>query len=235
MLRWGRRSLYAVCQRSPKAADHQGGVMERRRIRILVVDDHALMRVGLVASIGGEPDMEIVAAASNGKEAVEFFRQHCPDITLMDLKMPVMGGVEAIQAIRGECPSAKVIVLSTYEGDDDIFRALEAGATSYLLKDTLAEDLVRVIREVFAGGPPLPAPVAKRLADRMRHPDLTARELDVLRLIARGMRNKEIAAQLGIGEETTQGHVKNILSKLGLHDRTEAVAVAVRRGIVHID
>ena len=209
--------------------------MEQRRIRILVVDDHALMRVGLVASIGGEPDMEIVAAASNGKEAVEFFRQHCPDITLMDLKMPVMGGVEAIQAIRGEFPSAKVIVLSTYEGDDDIFRALEAGATSYLLKDTLAEDLVRVIREVFAGGRPLPAPVAKRLADRMLHPDLTARELDVLRLIARGMRNKEIAAQLGIGEETTQGHVKNILSKLGLHDRTEAVAVAVRRGIVHID
>jgi len=209
--------------------------MEQRRIRILVVDDHALMRVGLVASIGGEPDMEIVAAASNGKEAVEFFRQHRPDITLMDLKMPVMGGVEAIQAIRGECPSAKVIVLSTYEGDDDIFRALEAGATSYLLKDTLAEDLVRVIREVFAGGRPLPAPVAKRLADRMLRPDLTARELDVLRLIARGMRNKEIAAQLGIGEETTQGHVKNILSKLGLHDRTEAVAVAVRRGIVHID
>jgi DNA-binding NarL/FixJ family response regulator len=143
--------------------------------------------------------------------------------------------VEAIQAIRGECPSAKVIVLSTYEGDDDIFRALEAGATSYLLKDTLAEDLVRVIREVFAGGRPLPALVAQRLADRMRHPDLTARELDVLRLIARGMRNKEIAAQLGIGEETTQGHVRNILSKLGLHDRTEAVAVAVRRGIVHID
>ena len=209
--------------------------MEQRRIRILVVDDHALMRVGLVASIGGEPDMEIVAAASNGREAVEFFRQHRPDITLMDLKMPVMGGVEAIQAIRGEFPSAKIIVLSTYEGDDDIFRALEAGATSYLLKDTLAEDLVRVIREVFAGGRPLPAPVAKRLADRMLHPDLTARELDVLRLIARGMRNKEIAAQLGISEETTQGHVKNILSKLGLHDRTEAVAVAVRRGIVHID
>ena len=209
--------------------------MEQRRIRILVVDDHALMRVGLGASIGGEPDMEIVAAASNGKEAVEFFRQHRPDITLMDLKMPVMGGVEAIQAIRGEFPLAKVIVLSTYEGDDDIFRALEAGATSYLLKDTLAEDLVRVIREVFAGGRPLPAAVAKRLADRMLHPDLTARELDALRLIARGMRNKEIAAQLGIGEETTQGHVKNILSKLGLHDRTEAVAVAVRRGIVHID
>jgi two-component system NarL family response regulator len=153
----------------------------------------------------------------------------------MDLKMPVMGGVEAIQAIRSQYPSAKVIVLSTYQGDEDIYRALQAGATTYVLKDTLAEDLVRVIREVFAGGRPLPTPVAQRLADRMLHPDLTARELDVLRLIAKGMRNKEIAARLGISEETTQGHVKNILSKFGLHDRTEAVAVAVRRGIVHMD
>jgi DNA-binding NarL/FixJ family response regulator len=209
--------------------------MEQRRIRILVVDDHQLLRVGLGASIGAESDMEIVAAASNGQEALELFRCHQPDITLMDLKMPVMGGVEAIQAIRGQLPSAKVIVLSTYQGDEDIYRALEAGATTYLLKDTLAEDLVRVIREVFAGGRPLPVPVAQRLADRTLQPELTARELDVLRLIAKGMRNKEIAARLGIGEETTQGHVKNILLKFGLHDRTEAVAVAVRRGIVHMD
>jgi DNA-binding NarL/FixJ family response regulator len=209
--------------------------MEQHRIRILIVDDHALLRAGLTASIGAEPDMEIVAVASNGKEGVELFGQHQPDITLMDLKMPVMGGVEAIKAIRAQCPAAKVVVLSTYEGDDDIYRALQAGAASYLLKDTLAEDLVRVIREVSAGGRPLPAPVAQRLADRMLKPDLTARELDVLRLIARGMRNKEIAAQLVISEETTQGHVKNILAKLGLHDRTEAVAVAVRRGIVHVD
>jgi two-component system NarL family response regulator len=209
--------------------------MEHRRIRILVVDDHALLRAGLGASVGAESDMEIVAAASNGKEAVEQFQQHRPDVTLMDLKMPVMGGVEAIQAIRSQCPSAKVVVLSTYAGDEDIFRALEAGATTYLLKDTLAEDLVRVIREVFAGARPLPAPVAQLLADRMLQPKLTARELDVLRLIAKGMRNKEIAAQLGIAEETTQGYVKSILLKFGLHDRTEAVAVAVRRGIVHID
>ena len=209
--------------------------MEQRRIGILVVDDHPILRTGLGASIGAESDMEIVAAASNGQESLELFRQHRPDITLMDLKMPVMGGVEAIQAIRGQFPSAKVIVLSTYQGDEDIYRALEAGASTYLLKDTLAEDLVRVIREVFAGGRPLPTPVAQRLADRMLHPDLTARELDVLRLIAKGMRNKEIAARLGISEETTQGHVKNILSKFGLHDRTEAVAVAVRRGIVHMD
>jgi len=209
--------------------------MEPHRIRILVVDDHALLRAGLAASIGAEPDMEIAAAAANGQEAVELFRQHQPDVTLMDLKMPVMGGVEAIEAIRGECPAAKVVVLSTYEGDDDIFRALRAGAASYLLKNTLAEDLVRVIREVFAGGRPLPAPVTQKLADRMLVPDLTARELDVLRLIAKGMRNKEIAAELGIGDETTRGHVKNILAKLGLHDRTEAVAVAVKRGIVHIE
>jgi DNA-binding NarL/FixJ family response regulator len=206
-----------------------------QRIRILVVDDHALLRAGLGASIGAESDMEIVAAACNGQEALELFRQHRPDITLMDLKMPVMAGVEAIRAIRGQFSSAKVIVLSTYEGDEDIYRALEAGAATYLLKDTLAVDLVRVIREVFAGGRPIPAPVAQRLADRMLQPDLTAREMDVLRLIAKGMRNKEIAARLGIGEETTQGHVKNILLKFRLHDRTEAVAVAVRRGIVHLD
>jgi two-component system NarL family response regulator len=209
--------------------------VDERRIRILIVDDHALLRAGLTASIGAERDMEIVAAAANGKEGVELFSQHQPDVTLMDLKMPVMGGVEAIKAIRAQRPTAKVVVLSTYEGDDDIYRALQAGAASYLLKDALAEDLVRVIREVFAGGRPLPPLVAQRLADRMLQPDLTPRELDVLRLIARGMRNKEIAAQLGISEETAQGHVKNILAKLGLHDRTEAVAVAVRRGIVHID
>ncbi|MGA2578427.1 MAG: response regulator transcription factor [Bryobacteraceae bacterium] len=209
--------------------------MERRLIRILVVDDHALLRAGLDASIGAESDMQVVAAATTGKEALALFRQHQPDVTLMDLKMPVMGGVEAIQAIRGQFPSARVIVLSTYEGDEDIYRALAAGATTYLLKDTLAEDLVRVIRDVFAGGRPLPAPVAQRLAGRMLQPELTARELDVLRLIAKGMRNKEIAAQLGISDETTQGHVKNILLKFGLHDRTEAVTVALRRGIVHLD
>jgi two-component system, NarL family, response regulator len=209
--------------------------MEQRRIRILVVDDHPRVRAGLAASIGAESDMEIVAAASNGQEALELCRQHRPDITLMDLKMPVMGGVEAIQAIHGQFPSAKIMVLSTYQGDEDIYRALEAGAATYLLKDTLAEDLIRVIREVLAGGRPLPEPVAQRLADRMLQPELTARELEVLRLIAKGIRNKEIAARLGISEETTQGHVKNILLKFGLHDRTEAVAVAVRRGIVHID
>jgi two-component system NarL family response regulator len=206
-----------------------------QRIRILVVDDHPILRAGLTASIGVEADMEIVGAASNGREALEFFGRHQPDITLMDLRMPVMGGVETIKAIRGQSGEAKVIVLSTYQGDEDIFRALKAGATTYLLKDTLAEDLVRVIREVFAGERPLPSSVASCLADRMLRPNLTARELDVLQLIAKGMRNKEIAAELGITEETAQGHVKNILFKMEVHDRTEAVAIAVRRGIVHIE
>jgi len=209
--------------------------MEGRRIRILAVDDHPLLRAGLAASIGAESDMEVVAVAANGREAVELYRQHLPDVTLMDLKMPVMGGVEAIRAICAEFPAAKVIVLSTLEGDEDIYRALEAGAATYLLKETLAEDLVRVIREVFAGTRPLLPAVAQRLADRMMQPALTPRELEVLRLIAQGMRNKEIAGRLGISEETAQGHVKNILAKLGLHDRTEAVAVAVRRGLVHLD
>jgi DNA-binding NarL/FixJ family response regulator len=209
--------------------------MQQSRIRILLADDHPLLRDGVSASLGAEPDMEIVATASNGEQAIALFRQHQPDITLMDLKMPVMGGVEAIQAIRRQSPSAKIIVLSTYAGDEDIHRALQAGAATYLLKDTLAADLVRVIRAVFAGERPLPEPVAKRLADRVLQPNLTAREVEVLRLIAAGLRNKEIAAKLGISDETVQGHVKNILSKLGLHDRTEAVAVAVRRGIVHLD
>jgi len=209
--------------------------MEKTGIRILLVDDHPLLRDGLRASISAEIDMQVVGEAANGQEALELFREYRPDITLMDLKMPVMGGVQAIQGIRGQFALAKVIVLSTYEGDEDIHRALEAGAATYLLKDTLSKDLVRVIRAVFAGERTLPAPVAQRLADRMLQPALTARELEVLRLIAQGLRNKEIAGRLGISEETAQSHVRNILSKFGLHDRTEAVAVAVRRGIVHLD
>ena len=209
--------------------------MPNAPVRILLVDDHPMIQAGLAATIGPESDMTVVGSAANGKEAVELYREHHPDITLMDLKMPQMGGVTAIRAIRDEFPSAKIIVLSTYQGDEDIYRALEAGATTYILKDMLADDLVRVIREVAAGGRPMPAEVAKRLAERSLQPSLTPREVEVLRLMAKGMRNKEIAADLGISEETAQGHVKNVFTKFAVHDRTEAVAVAIRRGIVHLD
>jgi len=206
-----------------------------RQIRVLVVDDHPMIRAGLFASIDPETDMTVIASGSNGAEGVELFRQHRPDITLMDLKMPVMGGVEAIRAIRSGCPSAKIIVLSTYQGDEDIFRALDAGATTYLLKDTLGKDLLRVIREVSRGERPIPPEIAQRLADRVLKPRLTARETQVLHLMVRGLRNKEVAAELNISEETAQGHVKNLLAKFGVHDRTEAVTIAIKRGIVHLD
>jgi DNA-binding NarL/FixJ family response regulator len=194
-----------------------------------------MIRVGLTTTISPEPDMVLVAAASNGREAVEQYRQHRPDITLMDLKMPDMGGVEAIRTIRAEFPSARIIVLSTYQGDEDIYRALEAGAVTYLLKDMIAEKLMGVIREVAGGGRPILPEVAQRLTERMFQAALTNREIEVLELVARGMRNKEVAAELKISDETVQGHVKSILAKLSVHDRTEAVAVAIRRGIVHLD
>ena len=179
--------------------------------------------------------MTVVGLASTGREGLEQYRQHQPDVMLIDLKMPEMGGVEAIRNVRAEFPSAKIIVLSTYQGDEDIYRALEAGAVTYLLKDTLAEKMVGVIREVAGGGRPIPPEVAERLTGRMFQAALTNREIEVLRLVARGMRNKEIAADLKISDETVQGHVKNILAKLSVHDRTEAVAIAIRRGIVHLD
>jgi two-component system NarL family response regulator len=194
-----------------------------------------MIRAGLTATIGPEPDMTVVGSASTGREGLELYRQHHPDVMLIDLKMPEMGGVEAIRNIRAEFPSAKIIVLSTYQGDEDIYRALEAGAVTYLLKDTLAEKMMGVIREVAGGGRPIPPEVAERLTNRMFQPALTNREIEVLRLLARGMRNKEIAGELKISDETAQGHVKNILAKLSVHDRTEAVAVAIRRGIVHLD
>lgn len=204
-------------------------------IRVLVVDDHPMIRAGLSASIDPEADMSVVASARDGAEGVDLFCRHEPDVTLMDLKMPAMGGVEAIRAIRLRCPAAKIVVLSTYQGDEDIFRALEAGAVTYLLKDTLGKDLVRVIRDVANGDRPIPPEIAQRLAHRMLKPGLTGRETQVLQLMARGLRNKEIAAGLEISEETAQGHVKNILAKFAVHDRTEAVAIAIRRGIVHLD
>jgi two-component system, NarL family, response regulator len=203
-------------------------------IRVLVIDDHPMIRAGLSATISPEPDIEIVASAENGRAGVDLYREHQPDVALMDLKMPEMGGVEAIRAIRADFPLAKIVVLSTYEGDEDIYRAMQAGAVTYLLKNTRSEKMIGVIREVAAGGRPVPPEVAQKLTDRMFQPALTNRELDVLNLVARGMRNKEIAAALNITEETAQSHMKNILAKLSVHDRTEAVSVAIRRGIVHL-
>lgn len=184
--------------------------------------------------IGREPDMELVVAAPSGEHAVELHRQHHPDVALMDLHLPGMSGIEAIQAICRDDPGARIIVLTMLQGDEDIYRALQAGAAAYLLKDAMSDDLIRVIREVHLGTHPLPANVAAALAARETHPILTARELQVLDLVARGLRNKEISASLGISEGTTKLHVKNILAKLNVNDRTAAVTVGLRRGIIHL-
>src|SRR5678815_955077 len=204
------------------------------RIRVLCVDDHRVMLDGLALLIGRQPDMEVIAAATNGERAVELFASLLPDVTLMDLQLPTMSGLEAIGAIRKSHSDARIVVLTMYQGDEDIYRALEAGAAAYLLKDTLAEDLVNVIRQVHTGNRPIPPDVAAALAVRKVQPSLTPREIEVVHLIAQGMRNKEIAVALGISEQTAKVHVKNILAKLNVSDRSAVVAVAVRRGIIHI-
>jgi DNA-binding NarL/FixJ family response regulator len=203
-------------------------------IRVLCVDDHRIVREGIALIIDREPDMKVVASASTGEEAVVLFRRERPDVTLMDLQLPMMSGLEAIQAIRREDPNARIIVLTMYQGDEDIHRSLAAGAATYLLKDTLSDDLIRFVREVHAGRRPIRPDVKARLEERAAHPTLTPRETQVMALVAEGRRNKEIAAQLGISEETVQVHLKNIFAKLKVGERTAAVNVALRRGIVHI-
>jgi DNA-binding NarL/FixJ family response regulator len=209
--------------------------MHNRRIRVLCVDDHRIVREGIALIIKRQTDMDVVGMAATGEEALELFKSCHPDVTLMDLRLRGMSGVEAIKAIRRIDPSARVVVLTMYQGDEDIYRALQAGATTYLLKDTLADDLIQVIRDVKAGKQPVVSPeVQARLAERSVRPQLTPRELEILQLISQGMQNKEIAASLGISEATTQVHVKNILAKLDVRHRTAALNVALRRGIVHI-
>ena len=216
--------------------DSKGGRrMSAGKVRVIVIDDHPMIRAGLIATLGMEPDMEIVGSAETGKKGVELFRQQQPDVALMDLKMPDMGGVEAIRIILAEFPFAKIVVLSTYEGSEDIYRAMQAGASTYLLKNSRSEKLLDAIRKVVAGGRPVQPEVGQKLAERMFEAILTKREIEVLQLVARGLRNKEIAAELNITEETAQSHLKNILAKLSVHDRTEAVTAAIRRGIIHID
>jgi two-component system NarL family response regulator len=201
-------------------------------ITVLCVDDHSLVREGLSLIIDLQPDMKMVAAASNGQEGIAFFAQHRPSVTLMDLRLPDMSGATAIEKIRDLDPHARIVALTMYGGDEDIYRALHAGAYGYVLKDVQANALIRVIRQVHAGQRPIPPEIAARLADRISHPTLTMRELEVVNLLPKGMRNKEIAAALHISEETVQVHVKNIFSKLGVSDRAAAVTVAIRRGII---
>ena len=203
-------------------------------IRILSVDDHPLLREGIAALVQNQSDMELVGEASNGREAVEQFRKHQPDVTLMDLQMPEMSGIDALGAIRGEFPEARIIVLTTYAGDVQVLRALKAGARAYLLKGLLRKELLDTIRAVHAGQKRMPAEVAAEIAEHATDDVLTAREIGVLRLIAGGNANKEIAAQLSITEETVKGHVKSILAKLGANDRTHAAMIGLKRGIIDL-
>ncbi len=203
-------------------------------IRVLCVDDHRLMREGIARIVGLQADMTVVAEASNGEEAVQQFLRHQPDVTLMDLQLPTMSGLQAIGAIRRAHPDARIVVLTMYHGDEDIHRALEAGARGYLLKDTLPDDLIRVIREVHAGQRSIPPEIAAALEQRASQPVLTFRESQVLELLATGKRNKEIAASLGISGDTASAHIKSIFVKFNVHDRTAALAEALRRGIIHI-
>ena len=203
-------------------------------IRILTVDDHPMLREGIASLVASQSDMELVAEASTGGEALEQFRNHRPDLTLMDLQMPDMDGIEAMVAIRGEFPEARIIVLTTYKGDVQVLRALKAGARAYLLKGLLRKELLETIRAVYRGEKRISPEVAAVLADHVVDEALTSREIDVLRLIAGGNANKLIGYQLLITEETVKGYVKSILSKLGAKSRTHAVTVALKRGIIHL-
>jgi DNA-binding NarL/FixJ family response regulator len=204
------------------------------KISIMVIDDQAVVRQGFVALINTVADMEVIAEGFNGQQAIDLYRQHKPGVTLIDLRMPVLGGVEAITAIRREFPDARLIVLTSYDGDEDIYRSLQAGARGYLLKDVFFEELEAAIRAVHAGARHIPSAIAERLVERMAGSDLTGREMEVLELIVQGQSNKEIGASLRISEATVKSHINNILSKLGVTDRTQAATTALQRGLVHL-
>jgi DNA-binding NarL/FixJ family response regulator len=203
-------------------------------IRILVVDDHPVVRQGVAALVGGQPDMSIVGQASNGREAIQQFRAHHPDVVLMDLQMPEMSGLDALMAIRDEAPEARIIMLTTYAGDVQVLRAIKAGARGYLLKSALHRELLETIRAVHAGKKSLSAEASYELAEHSTDDTVTPAEVRVLRLIAEGNGNKEIAEQLSVSEETVKGQVRNILSKLGAKDRTHAVTIGLKRGIIEL-
>jgi two-component system, NarL family, response regulator len=205
------------------------------RVRVLCVDDHRIVREGIALILSREPDITVVATAATVQEAIAEFERHLPDITLMDLRLGDSNGIDAIREIRRQHPAARIVVLTMYQGDEDIHRALSAGAATYLLKDSLSDDLIRVVREVHAGGKPMGLDVKARLDKRAAQPSLTPREVQVLQLVSQGKRNKEIAAILGLSEDTVPVHVKNIFAKLKVNERTAAVNVALRRGIIHIE
>ena len=215
-------------------ADHVPDAVPRR-IRVLVADDHPVVRTGLAAVIAQEADLELVAEAENGARAVALFRDHQPDVVLMDLRMPAMDGVEAIRTITAQYPAARILALTTYEGDGDIRRALEAGARGYLLKDMLLTEVITAVRAVHRGERVIPTAVAVRLAEHPPGSDLTERELEVLTLVARGLANKGVAGAIGRTDETVKVHLKNIFAKLHVTDRTEAVTVALARGLIHLE
>lgn len=201
----------------------------------MVVDDHPAFRMGLIALVESQPDMEIVAETGDGREALAIFQQKKPDIVLTDLRMPGISGVEVIMAIRNKFPEARIIVVTTYDADEDIYRAIHSGAKSYLLKDMSKDEIVRTIRAVHHGEPALPPNIAHRLTERLRREELTGRETDVLKLLTRGRSNKEIASALCISEDTVKSHLKTLFTKLGVQDRTEAAISAFRHGIVHLE
>ena len=207
---------------------------ETGRIRVFSVDDHPLLREGLVAIVNSQPDMTMIAEASSAQEAIQQFAKLLPDVTLMDLRLPDKSGIEAMIAIGAEFPQARFIMLTTFEGDVEIQRALEAGALAYILKSMPPKELVEVIRQVHAGKKRVPAQVAARLAEHLADEDLTVREIEVLGQIAGGNRNRDIAEKLSITEETVKVHIKHIMEKLGANDRTQAVAIGLRRGIIHL-
>jgi DNA-binding NarL/FixJ family response regulator len=209
-------------------------VSNQTKIRVFSVDDHPLLREGIAAIINNQDDMVMVAQASTGREAIPLFREHRPDVTLMDLRMPDITGIDALIAIRNEFPDARIVMLTTFEGDVEIQRALAAGARGYVLKNMPPKDLVDVVRQVHAGKKRIPQEIAAQLADHIADESLTEREIDVLQHVAGGNRNRDIAERLFISEETVKVHVKHIMEKLGASDRTAAVAIAVRRGIIQL-